>query len=90
MSNVSELTLTYRHGKLLAGYVRLPGSGSMTVARSQREGKGMVADFADDGRCLGLEITSPSHVTPQEINAVLTRLHAPRLDEQDLAPLRSA
>ena len=50
-------------------------------------GKGFLADFSEDGRLLGLEITVPGSASPEEVNAVLHQLGEPELERGELAPL---
>lgn len=80
------LEITYRHGKALAGYLYLAKSDD-EVARSQKAAPGLVVDYADDNQPVGIEITSPSTVSVQDINDLLTELHQQTLGKEELAPL---
>ena len=81
------LQITYRRGKPLAGYQRLGGREGDRVARSRKAAPGLVVDYDRDGRPLGLEITSPSSASVQEINQVLCDLHLEALPREELLPL---
>jgi hypothetical protein len=49
-----------------------------------------VIDYASDGQAIGIEITAPSQLSVDALNAVLRELgHAPAT-EADLAPLVAA
>ena len=80
------LEITYRHGKALAGYLYLAKSAD-EVARSRKAAPGLVVDYADDNQPVGIEITSPSTVSVQDINDLLTELHQQTLGKEELAPL---
>jgi hypothetical protein len=81
------LEMTYRHGRPLAGYLHLPRKEGDRVVRSHKAAPGLVVDHASDGRAIGVEITSPSAVSPEAINKLLTDLHQQTLGREELAPL---
>lgn len=82
----SYLEVTFRNGKPLAGYVYLPRrSGDLSVRTEKREG-GIVVDYAADGRPIGIEITSPQHVSLAVINEIISRVDEPA-NSGELAPL---
>lgn len=86
----SYLEVTYRKGQVLAAYYYLPRNDGDSSAWTEPVGEGMLVDFASDGRPLGIEITSPTSIDLESLNAVLRRLgQAPALPE-DLAPLSAA
>jgi len=87
MSNDTYLEITYRHGKPLAGYLHLPRRDGDRAVRSQKHPGGLVVDYAEDGRPIGIEITSPSSASPETINDLLEQLHISSVGEQELAPL---
>lgn len=86
------LEVTFRKGKPLAAYLylHLPRDSGAKSARTEDVGSGLLVDYQADGRPIGLEITAPSKVTLDQINAVLDRLHLPQLDPQELTPLKAA
>jgi hypothetical protein len=51
---------------------------------------GILVDFAASGEPIGLEITAPSQVTVEQINAVLRALGLTTLTPEELAPLKVA
>ena len=53
-------------------------------------GNGLLVDYATEGRPIGLEITSPTHVNSDQINEVLRELDVPQLDPEELDPLQAA
>ena len=87
MTRDTYLEITYRRGKPLAGYLYLAKSGDAKVARSRKAAPGLVVDYAPDDRPIGIEITTPSAVSLQAINAVLADLHQQALEREELAPL---
>jgi len=87
MSEQVYLEMTYRHGKPFAGYLWLPRRQGDTAARSRKAAAGLVVDYAADGRPIGIEIVSPSHVSPGDIKALLAELHCECVSEKELAPL---
>ncbi|HVS73532.1 MAG TPA: DUF2283 domain-containing protein [Phycisphaerae bacterium] len=85
----SYLQLSYRKGKLLAGYLYLDKPGSKS-ARSRQAEAGLVIDFAADGHPIGIEITSPSLFTLEALNRVMLSLNLSPASTTDLAPLVAA
>lgn len=84
------LEVTYRRGKPFAAYLYLPRNPGVKSARTTRAGSGILVDYSNEGRPIGLEITAPELVTVQEINAVLERAGEPPISADELAPLRAA
>lgn len=84
------LEITFRHGRPLAAYLYLPREGTQKSARTERAAPGLLVDFAEGGRPIGLEITAPGEVSPATINRVLAGLGLSTLPDADLAPLRAA
>ncbi|MHC4294159.1 MAG: DUF2283 domain-containing protein [Planctomycetota bacterium] len=81
------LEMTYRHGKVLAGYLYLPRRAGDEAVRSQKAAPGLVVDYATDGRPIGIEVTAPSVVSLETINQILAELHQETLNKEELAPL---
>jgi uncharacterized protein YuzE len=81
------LEVTFREGKPLAAYLHLPKKTGTKSARSEKAEKGMVVDFAESGEIIGVEITAPSLVTVDDVNAVLERFGQPKLGTDELSPL---
>jgi hypothetical protein len=82
-----SLEVSSYDGKLMAGYLtfgRRPGDESVTTSQPE---PGLVVDFAADSRPIGLEITSPSVVTLEAINRVLTTLGQSPATERELSLL---
>jgi uncharacterized protein YuzE len=84
------LEVTYRNGKLLAAYLYLPRQANEKSVRTQEAGHGMVVDFGSAGHAIGIELTAPTQVTLERLNAILKRLNVPPVEEKDLAPLAAA
>lgn len=84
------LEVTYRNGRPLAAYLYLPRRDGDSAARTEPAGHGLLIDFADDGRPIGIEITSPNALTLDAINAVLARLALPQATPTELNPLGAA
>lgn len=81
------LEVTYREGKPIAAYLHLPRESGAKSARTVSVGQGFLADYSENGRLLGLEITAPTSASPSEVNAVLQQLGEPELEPGELAPL---
>lgn len=84
------LEITYRHGRPLAAYLYLPRSTSDKSRRTSKADPGMVIDYTEDGKPIGIEITAPSKVTIDDLNRVLAGLGAAALTSEDIAPLMAA
>jgi uncharacterized protein YuzE len=52
---------------------------SQTSARTREMGKGLLVDYASNGKPMGLEITSPTTVTMDDVNMVLKDLGYPKV-----------
>ena len=82
----SYLEVTYRHGKPLAAYIYLPRRPGDSSARTEKRPKGIIIDYAADGRPIGIELTSPSSVDLATVNEVISRVDEPA-NAADLRPL---
>ena len=84
------LEVTYRRGRPLAAYLYLPrekGDKSVHTAKAE---PGMVIDFAQNGKAIGIEMTAPTMVTTADLNCVLAELGIPPIGKEDLTPLKVA
>ena len=88
MTRDTYLEMTFRHGKPLAGYLYLPRREGDKAVRSRKAAEGLVVDYAEDGRPIGIEIVSPSIVTVEAVNRVLADLQQGAIKAEELAPLR--
>lgn len=84
------IEVTFRKGKPSSAYLYLPPWNSQRIVRSEEAGHGMVIDFGQDDRPIGIELTAPDKVTLDGLNAVLKRLNLPPMKEEELAPLAAA
>ncbi len=84
------LEVTFRHGRPLAAYLYLERAPEERSARSRRVEPGLVVDFAESGRPLGIEITAPDKLSLAAVNAVLSELGLAELAPADLSPLLAA
>jgi hypothetical protein len=84
------LEVTYRKGRPIAAYLYLPRKPDDRCARSKCFDPGLVMDFAEDGRVIGIEITSPTKTTLADLNRALTAVSQPELEPKDAAPLLNA
>ena len=89
MNREVYLEMTFRKGKPLAGYLHLPRREGDWAACSRKAADGLVVDYAEDGRPIGIEIVSPSIVTVAEVNRVLADLQQDAIEAEELAPLRA-
>jgi hypothetical protein len=85
--NNRYLEITYRHGKPVAAYFYLPRQSGDTSAKSVPGKAGLLTDFTDDGRPIGIEITSPASTTLSALNDALSAAHQPPATPDDIAPL---
>jgi hypothetical protein len=84
------LEVTYRDGTPIAAYLYLPrDSGDKSVRTERREG-GLIVDFAEGNRPIGIEITAPDAVSLEAVNRALVALDQEPATEQELAPLAAA
>jgi uncharacterized protein YuzE len=84
------LEVSYRHGRPMAAYLYLPRTTKDKSHTTSTADPGMIIDYAEDGRAIGIEITAPSKVTVNDLNKVLTSLGASALTANDVAPLKAA
>lgn len=86
----SYLEVTFRKGRPMAAYYYLPRQAGDTSVRTRQAGGGLVVDYAQDGRAIGIEITSPSCLVLSQLNELLTELGYEPVAAEDLAPLVAA
>ena len=84
------LEITYRHGRPIAAYLYLPRASRDRSRRWAKAAAGLVIDFTQRGKPIGIEITAPSKVTVPAVNRILKELGFPPIKQADLAPLRAA
>ena len=86
----SYLEVTYRHGRPLAAYYYLPRDAGEKSVRTRRAEPGLVIDYSEGGRPIGIEITAPTKISVAALNTVLEGLGYPAVNHADLAPLLAA
>jgi hypothetical protein len=84
------LEVTFRHGRPVAAYLYLARSPGDRSRRTAPAGVGMIIDYTEAGKPIGIEITAPEKVTIANLNAILASVDAPALAAEDIAPLRAA
>lgn len=84
------LEVTFRRGKPLAAYLYLPRRSGVKVARTTDEGRGLRVDYDANDAPMGIEITAPSAVEIEHVNAVLSKLGQPELAPEEWAPAKAA
>jgi uncharacterized protein YuzE len=84
------LEVTFRHGKPIAGYYYLPRETGQKATRTRRVEPGLIIDLTAEGQAIGIEITAPSKVSLETLNAVLQELGHPPASQADLAPVLAA
>ncbi len=84
------LEVTFRHGQPLAAYLYLPRKAGDKSYRTSKKAPGMVVDFEQGGRAIGIEITAPTKIAIADLNRVLSEIGAPPITAEDLAPLPAA
>ena len=82
-----SLQVTYRRGKPLVAYLRLPRRGRAKSVHTREMGPGLLMDFARDGKPVGLEIVSPDRVTVRQINRALRSVGLGPVGPGELSPL---
>jgi len=84
------LEVTFRKGRPLAAYLYLPRRVGIKSVRTEKAAPGVLVDYGPTEEPIGLELTAPSQVTVQEVNAVLEKLGLAAMDPEELAPLEAA
>lgn len=84
------LEVTYRHGKPIAAYYYLPRLAKDKSQRTLKVEPGMIVDYTEDGKAIGIEITAPALITVDDLNRVLASLGLSVLTPDDVAPLKAA
>lgn len=84
------LEVTYRRGRPLPAYYQLPRSEEDVAVRSEPHRNGLVVDHAEDGRAIGIEITTAAELVLTEPNQLLANVGQAPIDRADLAPLMAA
>jgi uncharacterized protein YuzE len=84
------LEVTFRHGRPLAAYLYLSRAPGDKSRRTVQAGSGLMVDYTEAGKPIGIEITAPEMTTVDDLNRILVSLHMSALTEDDVAPLRAA
>jgi hypothetical protein len=84
-----DLRISFRNGRPRVGYLYLSDPKEKS-ARSRRVELGMVLDFSQDDRLIGIELLAPQMITLEAINKILEEYHQKPLKESDLAPILAA
>src|SRR5215471_2215418 len=84
------LEITYRKGRPLAAYLYLARKPGDKAGRTERQKRGLLIDYTDDGRPIGVEITAPTKITLASLNEALSLAHQDPVTADDLAPLLSS
>ncbi len=84
------LEVTFRNGQPLAAYFYLPRKHGDISARTERHDRGLLIDFAPDGRAIGIEITAPASLSPEALNRALAAVDQQPATASELAPLAAA
>lgn len=90
MKEERYLEITYRKGRLLAAYLYLPRKEGDRSVRVEQFAGGIVVDLTEEGRPIGVELTSPGEVTLQQVNTALEKCGIPPLLEDEFSPLPQA
>jgi len=84
------LEVTFRKGRPIAAHLYLPRQSGARVARTVEMRPHGQVDYATSGEAIGVELTAPTLVEIADLNEVLGKIGAPRLEAEDLRPLRAA
>ncbi|MCA9284662.1 MAG: DUF2283 domain-containing protein [Phycisphaerales bacterium] len=88
--NQPYLEVTFRHGRALAAYYYLPRPAGQKSYRSRRIEPGLVVDFDEHDRPIGIEITAPRLLTLEAFNSALAEIGLGPVAQAELAPLQAA
>jgi len=81
------LEITYRKGQPLAAYLYLPRQLGDTSRRTEEHETGLVIDYTEDGRPIGIEISAPGQLTLAALNQALAAANQKPASADDIAPL---
>lgn len=81
------LEVTFRNGKPIAAYLYLPRPNRATAVSTRDAGAGLKIDFDAAGNAIGVEITAPSLVSVDSVNAALASCGAAAIHAGELLPL---
>lgn len=81
------LEVTFRKGRALAAYLYLPRPSDAKSTRTEQVAEGILVDYMASGDPIGIEITAPTQVTVESLNAILDQLGQPPISEDEFAPL---
>jgi len=84
------LEATFRRGRLMAAYLYLPRDPGARSTRTKRFESGLLVDFDEQGRPIGIEITAPNQISAVAVNQLLADLGLSPMPESHLAPLQAA
>ena len=84
------LEVTFRDGKPVAAYLHLPRRAGDKSIRSERLGGGLVVDFAEGDRPIGIEITAPEVLSLEVLNGALIGLKQAPATAAEIALLAAA
>ena len=84
------LEVTYRDGRPVAAYLYFPRRSGEKSVRTERRECGLVVDFADNDRPIGIEITAPDALSLDALNRALVALDQKPATAQEIAPLAAA
>jgi Protein of unknown function (DUF2283) len=87
MTYKRALEVTYYEGRVFAAYLHLPHNPGEKIMRTVPSSDGLVVDYGETGRPLGVEITAPQVVSLERLNRLLTEIGEAPLGEQEYKPL---
>ena len=84
------LEVTFRKGEPFAAYFYLPRNPGEKSVRTEKAGAGVVIDYGNSGRPVGIEITAPENISLGAINKILAGLNLHPAEQDGFAPLLAA
>jgi len=84
------LEVTFRNGKPVAAYLYLPREPGEKSKRTEKAGNGLLIDYGNGGRPIGIEITAPDQISADILNEVLTKLNVRPVEPSEVSPLLAA
>ncbi len=86
----SYLEVTFRHGRPLVAYLYLPRQSGDSSFRVKKVEPGLLVDFTEAGKPIGIEITAPRQINVSVLNRLLVELGASQITQDDVSPLLAA
>lgn len=81
------LKVTFVSGEVDAGNLYLPRDLDEDISYSEFVGPGLVADYTEEDRLIGLELREPAAIDAERVDEVLQEHGHPPLEDGELDPI---